>query len=265
MGQGGVLRRAAVPLISVLSLGALAACGDSTDSAAPAGTTTVSAQHPDAVAAAERAVYNRVGNMLVDVRAEYPGHRYVQTDGPAVCRPISDFQLDCTQRMRDDQTGWTGTSRWRATVEPKSGKPALEEHGGKPLTEQLGIAPADAEGDIEAADGEGAGELKVALRDAGLAYESGSQVPSDVVVVPAETALTGRTGRVNVERHVDASAAKRAQREYVRVLARPEAGRGVVVGSFFVWMSSIESEGLSATERRDFQHVVERLRAEDVE
>lgn len=239
----------------------VAGCGGGTDSPARATTTTtVRAQHPEMVAASERAVYGRVGNLLVEVRAAYPAHRYVQTDGPAVCRPISDFQLDCTQRMRDDQTGWVGTSRWRATVEPKTGKPVLEEHGGEPLTEQLGIPPLGADGDVEAADGVGAGELKAALLEARLEYASGLDVPSDVVVVPVETAQTGRTGRVNVERHADASTAKRAEREYLEALARPEAARGVAVGPFLVWMSSTRSAGLSAAERRDFQHVVARLR-----
>lgn len=120
----------------------LTACGGDSDegsAAAVTTTATVSAQHPESVAAAERAVYTRVGNLLASARAEYPDDGYPITGGQAVCRPFSDFQLDCTQKVLDEDDGWKGTTRWRASIDPKTGKATVVEHGGKSLADQLGI------------------------------------------------------------------------------------------------------------------------------
>lgn len=128
-------------MIAAAATVGLTACGGDGDETPAAVTTsaTVSAEHPESVAAAERAVYTRVGNLLASARAEYPGDGYPITDGQAVCRPFSDFQLDCTQKVQDEEDRWKGTTRWRASIDPKTGKATVVEHGGRSLADQLGI------------------------------------------------------------------------------------------------------------------------------
>lgn len=137
--RGAGWRRVAVVIAASSAVGLAACGGDDGSTAAVTTTATVSAEHPESVAAAERAVYTRVGNLLASARAEYPDDGYPVTDGQAVCRPFSDFQLDCTQKVRDEDDGWTGTTRWRASIDPKTGKATVVEHGGRSLADQLGI------------------------------------------------------------------------------------------------------------------------------
>jgi len=114
--------------------GLMSGCGGSGGTAS---TTRHSAQEPAIVAAAERAVHDRVTSRLDASRASYPDDAQVFPEGDASCKPLSNFQLDCTQKIRDETNPWTGTTSWRATVDQATGNVTVIEHGGRPLSSQL--------------------------------------------------------------------------------------------------------------------------------
>jgi len=122
--------------LALLPLLALGGCGSSDDGST--GTTARrSAQEPEIVAAAERVVRERVTDRLAASRSRYPDDAQVFPSGEAICRPFSDFQLDCKQSIRDETNPWTGTTSWRATVDPATGGVTIEEHGGRTLSAHL--------------------------------------------------------------------------------------------------------------------------------
>jgi len=82
-------------------------------------------------------VHARVDAALSASRTQYPNDAQVYPSGGANCRPFSSAQLDCTQVVRDLSDPWTGTSMWRATVDPSSGAVTIVEHGGATLEEML--------------------------------------------------------------------------------------------------------------------------------
>lgn len=111
---------------------ALSGCGS--DSSEP---TKRTAQEPRSVAAAETAVRQRVDALLGSSREKYPDDAQVVPEGGASCKPFSEFQLDCTQTVRDDTNPWTGVTKWRATVDQSTGRVTINEHGGKTLAAML--------------------------------------------------------------------------------------------------------------------------------
>lgn len=137
------LRRLTAGGVATAVAAVLAGCGGGGEGASASKETTaaVSAQQPASVEAAEAAVHDKVSAMLTTSNETYSEDVQVVTVGGAVCRPFSDFQLDCTQKMQGEgeDSDWTGTSRWRATIDPRSGKATAEEHGGRRLADQLGI------------------------------------------------------------------------------------------------------------------------------
>ena len=113
-----------------LSLGA---CGGSSDGGGDR--KVKSATDPEQVAAAERAVHEKVDSRLSAAREKYSEDAQVYPKGDATCKPFSDRQLDCIQRIRDETTPWTGETQWRATVDAKGGL-TVEEHGGEKTLRQ---------------------------------------------------------------------------------------------------------------------------------
>lgn len=105
------------------------------------GSDKVTAQNPEVVAKAEKAVQDSVAAFLAAY--SYPNTAGADTgmsvSGDATCTPISDYQLDCVQRFQDDPNyrTWTGESKWRATVEQSSGDVSVEEQGGTDLQTQM--------------------------------------------------------------------------------------------------------------------------------
>lgn len=122
--------------LALLPLLALAGCGSS-DGGSTGTTGRRSAQEPEIVAAAERAVHDRVADRLATARARYSEDAQVFPSGEATCRPFSDFQLDCKQKIHDETNPWTGTTSWRATIDPTTGGVTIEEHGGRTLSAHL--------------------------------------------------------------------------------------------------------------------------------
>lgn len=121
-------------VVMLALLGLMSGCGGS---AGTTRTTRHSAQEPAVVASAERAVHDRATSRLDASRTRYPGDAQVFPEGDASCKPFSDFQLDCTQKIRDETNPWTGTTAWRATVDQATGSVTVTEHGGRTLSSQL--------------------------------------------------------------------------------------------------------------------------------
>jgi hypothetical protein len=122
--------------VAAIAIG-LCATGCGSSSHATQTTPRRSAQEPEMVTAAELAVRERVSQRLDAARERYASDAQVYPSGDATCKPFSDYQLDCTQKIRDETNPWTGVSSWRATVVPETGAVTIEEHGGRTLSAYL--------------------------------------------------------------------------------------------------------------------------------
>lgn len=77
----------------------------------------VSAEDPSVVKKAETEARAKVAARLEASRNRYPGDAQLYPVGSASCKPFSDKQLDREQQVKDETNPWTGTSKWRATVD----------------------------------------------------------------------------------------------------------------------------------------------------